>query len=145
MAGERDCGCVDYLTRNEKQNGMSEYSMGLWTLDQVNKGKVMTLSVKQEVVTCQTVGVVRPAAHWTQGAAKEPTAFIAGMACRCICIGIPSIVDEDDPANRYADTPEAVYSVGLHAGRLLEAMKMRIYHHIKTCKEAAEQLMTMEV
>ena len=124
--------------------------MGLWTLDQVNKGKVIgVVREGREVVTCQTVGVVEDLQppFWTpKEPAKSQTAFIAGMACRCICIGIPSIVDEDDPANRYADTPEGRIFIKTTRWEIARSDEDENPIIISgPAKKAAEQLMTMEV
>tara|TARA_R100001463_G_scaffold89417_1_gene144191 strand:+ start:1948 stop:2259 length:312 start_codon:yes stop_codon:yes gene_type:complete len=41
MAGERNDWCADCNDEERKRNGMTEYAMGLWTLDQVNKGRII--------------------------------------------------------------------------------------------------------
>ena len=82
---------------------------------------------------------------WTQRTGQRATAFIAGMACRCICIGIPSIVDEDDPANRYADTPEGRIFIKTTRWEIASDEDENPIIISGPAKKAAEQLMTMEV
>ena len=92
-------GALTVMTRNENRM-VCRNTQWVLTLDQVNKGSHRRCPYAG-VVTCQTVWSRTCNHHLdSKEPAKEPTAFIAGMACRCICIGIPSIVDEDDPCKQ---------------------------------------------